>query len=169
MPPSVRDGLTRALTRDAFDEFLRSELLRAQAATQPVAIVLFDIDNFKVVDDRWGSDVRDRVLVTLSERVTSWLRGDDLLARYGPDEFAILCTKTTPDYPVVLAHRLRTRVSLLPCEIAEAKDAFFFTISIGVASFPAREIGVARDLWSAAERALQRARSEGGNRVCVAD
>lgn len=169
MAPLIRDPLTRALTRDSFEEFLRSELVRARAAAQPAAIILFDIDGFKTINDRWSSEVGDRVLITLTEKIASWLRTEDLLARYGADEFAILCTKATDDYPVVLAHRLRTRVSLLPCEIAEAKDSFFFTISIGVASFPARAIGGARELWSAAENALARARSEGGNRVCVAE
>jgi len=100
------DPLTSLLTRRRFDQALSEELARSQADGGTPALLLVDIDNFKQINDRFGHQAGDRVLVELAGVLRANARETDLLARLGGDEFALLLPETSPAEATAVAERL---------------------------------------------------------------
>jgi diguanylate cyclase (GGDEF)-like protein len=129
MEVATTDVLTRIPNRRATQAFLEKELSRAQRTQGEFTVLLIDIDNFKQVNDRWGHAVGDSVLVKIAGTFQSMIRKQDLVGRWGGEEFLIIVPG--PCDANVLGERVR-------CEIAKAKfshgaASFGITISIGVA------------------------------------
>ncbi|MCE9664993.1 diguanylate cyclase [Halomonas sp. M5N1S17] len=152
-----RDHLTGAANRRAFDRALITAVRLAEKEGGEFAVMLFDIDHFKAVNDTHGHDVGDAVLFALTDCVQRRLRKTDLLARWGGEEFTLLLSGTPLNGALQLAERLRSDVAG-----AELPGAAV-TISIGLTLYQPGD--TARDLLMRADRALYRAKQGGRNRV----
>lgn len=159
------DHLTGLLNRQAFDLHLATEWNCFLAENRPLAVVIFDIDHFKSINDNHGHPVGDRVLSALAARLTEiYLRKSDRLCRYGGEEFALILPDTTEEEAAALAEHFRNLVSAPP--ILHADPEISLTCSFGVAATDFVHAGVAQDLILAADQALYVAKSRGRNRVC---
>jgi diguanylate cyclase (GGDEF)-like protein len=167
---ALRDGLTRAFNRRYFVERLGAEIRFAERHTQPLALLMLDIDHFKLLNDSHGHLIGDDVLRAVVGVLNDTLRAEDVLARYGGEEFSVLVRGVNQEGAKVLGERLRREIA----ELGLTKDTgekIAVTVSIGVAIFPlanAAEVPaeqVGKKLVEAADAALYRAKNAGRNRV----
>lgn len=158
----MRDGLTEVFNQRKFREELTREFARAQRHDRPLGLVLFDLDEFKEVNDTHGHLCGDMVLKQLACSVTDLLRPEQIFARVGGDEFAILCPEMTLEGASLLAEKLRKRFA----ELAFAREGatFSVTCSFGVAE-RRPETATEDEFFEAADRALYLAKGAGRNRV----
>jgi diguanylate cyclase (GGDEF)-like protein len=132
---SERDSVTALPNRAAFNRRLRGEIERARRYRRELSVVLFDIDRFKSVNDRFGHPEGDRLLAEVASLLKSSLRQSDAVFRYGGDEFAALCPETSGE---AMAHALRRLESNMPIGFGlRWRLAEPLGISWGAASFPA--------------------------------
>jgi hypothetical protein len=157
------DELTQAYNRRFFMQELEKEISRATRYDRPLAVITLDLDHFKDVNDTYGHAAGDSVLQTLSAACRSTLRSQDLFARLGGEEFAILLPETGLEEATQAAERIRVLVQELEVT-AEDGQLMRFTASLGVASFRADEESV-ESLLHRADRALYAAKDAGRNRV----
>jgi two-component system, cell cycle response regulator len=185
---AVTDGLTGLHTSWFADAQLALEMARARRTGSTLGFFLVDLDNFKSVNDRYGHAAGDGVLAELSARLRGAIRGGDVLARYGGDEFAVLAPGLGADELRQTAERLRERVAGSP--VTGGDETYVaVTASVGAAGYPLPASGVdplvsgldasvrdsvrgserdsVRDLVSTADRALSRAKATGRNRVAI--
>ncbi len=161
---STVDELTGLLNRRTFHEVVAREHVRARRGSRPYSLILFDLDRFKLINDRYGHTAGDRTLARLARVAERVLRPDDWLARWGGQQFLWLLPNTGNDVAALLAERLRRTVAeqrLLPPGHMEA------TISAGVATCP-RHGPTLSNVLNAAELALYEAKRGGRNRVADA-
>lgn len=167
---STIDGLTGIPNRRLFDKRLEQELSHAKRLKCPLSLLYIDIDYFKLYNDHYGHLGGDEALQKVAQTVASMARRDtDLAARLGGEEFAILLPDTLQENARLIAEALLLAVANLeiPHERSESND--HITLSIGVASLIPEINTSASDLIELADRYLYRAKSEGRNRVVVAD
>jgi diguanylate cyclase (GGDEF)-like protein len=158
------DGLTEVHNKRYFQEMLDREVSRSSRYDRVFAVVLFDIDHFKKINDTYGHLAGDAVLRQLGAIVRNKVRRDDIVARVGGEEFGILLPEVGRDGGADVARKLR--------EMVESTDFRFenttidVTISLGVSQW---EPGVkdAQDLVARADAKLYEAKNSGRNRVCV--
>jgi len=162
---SLQDELTKTFNRRYFSDRLESELQFANRHEAPLALLLLDIDEFAKLNAAHGRAAGDRVLATLAEVLQKNVRNEDVFARFGGEEFAIISRAITHDNASLLAERLRQLVEELEVEHEGARLAV--TISVGVAAYPEVAASVGTDLVTAAGRAMQRAKELGRNRVAI--
>jgi diguanylate cyclase (GGDEF)-like protein len=163
---SRTDSLTGLANRRAFDEQLELLLAHADRFGHSVALIVADVDYFKMVNDRWGHAVGDAVLKSIAETLAEGVRAVDVCARYGGEELAILLPQTTIPGAVELADRLRKAVEAKPI-VAEEGQEIRVTISCGVACYP--EGALTKDaLFASADRAMYDAKNAGRNCVKAA-
>ncbi len=160
------DELTGVHRRRHFFALAIHALRVAQRYRQPLSLVMFDIDHFKHVNDRFGHPAGDAVLQEVAARVTRHLRASDVFARYGGEEFAILMPDTDVGQAQQLAERIRTAIEAAPMAVDHAVVSV--TISLGVAGRGEGDGGL-RDLIRHADAALYAAKAAGRNRISVHD
>lgn len=159
------DALTGLANRRAFDEQLMQLLAHADRFGHPVSLILADVDNFKAVNDSWGHDSGDIVLVSIAKTLSEGKRAVDVCARFGGEEIAILLPQTSLQGAFDLADRLRKAVEAKP--IPAHGNEISVTISCGVACYPDGVL-TKEALFAAADRALYEAKSAGRNCVKAA-
>ncbi len=159
------DPLTSLFNRRMFDERAKIELSRAQREGHELVLMVLDIDHFKAVNDRLGHAAGDATLIAVGICLRSQLRREDLLARIGGEEFAILVPRLSTAAAVRQAERLRGAIEALATEVDGG--AVRVTISIGIAKVGHGERAVATAL-AAADSALYTAKAAGRNRIAVA-
>lgn len=170
---TVREGLRAAFTdpltglhnrRYALPHLAR--LSQAAAETgQSFAVLLADIDRFKRINDRYGHAAGDAVLAEIARRLTSNLRGADLVSRIGGEEFLLILPETDLTRARLTAERLCTRVRERPFAIGPARPAIPVSLSIGIAlAVPPSPVDPT-SLLASADRALYAAKAQGRNRV----
>jgi diguanylate cyclase (GGDEF)-like protein len=153
------DQLTGIANRRRLSQVLEREIDRAERTGQPLAIAIFDLDHFKQINDRFGHNVGDRVLKRVAADASRELRHDDMLGRFGGEEFVILFPAAGAEVALKVAERVRERV-----ELADAEPAV--TISIGVAQLVPGETD--ESLLRRADEALYLAKSSGRNTLRLA-
>ena len=164
---SVRDPLTGAFNRHYFSSQLSSEVAYAARHDTPLSVILLDIDFFKKVNDTHGHLGGDAALVHLTNVFAKGLRTEDLLSRYGGEEFVILLRGISVERAAAVADRLR--VSLESQPVVHGDTRFNVTASFGCASLTCCQ-GAAPDvLLETADRRLYRAKESGRNRVIAGD
>ena len=131
------DVLTRVPNRRATQSFLEKEVSRAQRHNGEFSVLLIDIDNFKQVNDRWGHAVGDEVLVKTASLFQSMLRKQDLVGRWGGEEFLIVVPG--PCDAEMLAERIRSEVGA--AEYKHDNGSFHLTVSIGIACASQSSLG----------------------------
>lgn len=163
---ALRDGLTGAFNRRYFDDRVVTELAFAKRHTDPLALLLIDIDHFKRVNDVFGHPAGDAVLEHFVRLLEGEVRTEDVVARYGGEEFAVLCRDTSPEQALVLAERLRATIQATA--FTHDDNEIPITASIGIANIAGHANIDSEALVSAADKALYAAKS-GGRNQCQAD
>ncbi|MDD5118815.1 MAG: GGDEF domain-containing protein [Sulfuricurvum sp.] len=159
---SLRDGATRLYNRRFLEEFIDKSSEQALRSNISYAILMIDIDYFKMVNDTYGHDSGDIVIKTLAEILQESIRKADLAIRYGGEEFLVLLYNTTPEGAVQVAEKIRARFNEKKYHFGA--DTIEKTLSIGVAHFPSQ----ADSIWKVikyADLALYEGKNTGRNRV----
>ena len=164
---ALRDPMTRLYNKKYFAERLDGELRFAQRHGSQLAVLMIDVDHFKLVNDHRGHLIGDAVLAAVALTLARAVRNEDVVARYGGEEFVVLLRATAIDAAELLAERLRKKVEdcVVPCDDGQPARV---TISVGAAAFPSPGITTALELIGAADRALYAAKDAGRNRVARA-
>lgn len=158
-----QDGLTGLFNRNTFVELTRQELDRAQRQGSATAILLLDLDHFKLINDTWGHPAGDAVLRNVALVASATVRSTDLVGRLGGEEFIILLPGTSLDAARKLAEKLRVRLQASPTPWESS--AISATVSIGLAGTSASEKRSFDVLYNEADKALYIAKLRGRNRV----
>ncbi len=162
---ATHDSLTGLCTRRMFHHYLDLELAHSVRFTHPISLLLIDIDYFKGVNDNYGHQAGDSVLMTLSKRIQESVREVDHACRYGGEEIAVILPETDVNGAQTMAARLINTVSSSPFIIDE-KRSLPITISIGIATYPIHADSDTA-LIAAADNALYEAKQAGRNRLKV--
>ena len=160
---ATHDSLTRVLNRGSILETLQNELARAQREHQPVAVLLIDLDRFKLVNDTRGHLVGDAVLREATQRVQSAIRRYDSVGRYGGEEFLVVLPGCSGAAAGQQAERIREAVAHSP--FLPGGDPLPVTCSIGVAWRNSPSVHDADHLIRESDIALYRAKDGGRNRI----
>ncbi|ASP48384.1 sensor domain-containing diguanylate cyclase [Cognaticolwellia beringensis] len=159
------DGLTQAFNRKHWEECLAAEFSRAQRYKQTLALVMLDLDEFKLLNDTYGHQGGDKVLIDTSKAINEMLRMGDLFGRYGGEEFAVILPNTDLKGAKDVAERIRKTIE--GNAIHYQDQMIRVTVSIGVAVMDEADARY-ESLISHADIALYKAKGAGRNRVCVA-
>jgi len=156
------DSLTDLPNRALFADRLRQALLRAKREKSKLAVIYFDLDNFKPVNDTYGHGVGDLLLMAVASRVRGVLRASDTIARIGGDEFVVLLPYVNAEADsIVVAENILSRLTM-PFEI-EGRT-LHISGSVGVAAYP-KDAEDETELMNCADRAMYQAKENGRNRV----
>ena len=165
---SAHDPLTALWNRGAIINFLKNEIERQQRSSQPLGLMMADVDHFKKINDTYGHLVGDQVLKEVGHRLAEGVRTYDSVGRYGGEEFLVIVPGCKP--PDLLASAERLRRSIAEPNFETSAGPLAVTLSVGVAS--GRDDGGSRQdsepLLRAADEALYAAKAAGRNRVAVA-
>ncbi|MFU8831810.1 MAG: diguanylate cyclase [Wenzhouxiangella sp.] len=163
---AATDPLTGALNRRAFESFSDNIFASCQRLDRPVCALMLDIDHFKRVNDIHGHDVGDRALIAFHDCLVQCLRQEDVVARMGGEEFAVLLPGADEPGGVLVAERIRS--SLRSIVDQGQLDGLDMTVSIGVAQyhFPGDNLA---DMLKRADKALYMAKRSGRDRVAAAE
>jgi diguanylate cyclase (GGDEF)-like protein len=162
---AMTDDLTGLVNRRRFMAALEAEIERAVTLGRGPSVILIDLDDFKLINDRFGHHSGDRVLEAFGALLESHIRDVDIAARLGGEEFALLLPEADLAGAVSTAGRLCSSLDEQPIARADG-NSLSLTASFGVANYVAGDTG--EELLRLADRALYRAKREGKNRVCVA-
>lgn len=161
---SLTDTLTGVANRRSFQLTLGKEIERAVRFGHPLSLLIIDIDRFKRVNDEFGHQQGDRVLVELCRRVLGTVRGQiDTFARYGGEEFTLVLPETPPEGARVVGEKVAAVIRDRPFESGTDRS-LWLTASVGVASYP-EDARTVDELIGAADVALYRAKESGRDRV----
>lgn len=155
------DPLTGINNRLSLDEFATQAMARSRDADLPLSIMLFDLDHFKQINDRYGHQAGDKLLKVVAERLKQVKRGSDTVFRYGGEEFLILLPGATAEQAVEVAERYRSSLADDPVDIGP--DSVRLTASFGVAEWNRTESWDA--LVNRADQALYQAKNTGRDRI----
>ncbi len=157
------DSLTKLPNRYFFDESLKLAITNNRRNDHTLALLLFDIDNFKLINDNFGHDVGDLLLKKNVAKIKKCLRGNELFARLGGDEFAItLSNLQNSEQALLVAQRI---ISAMQTPIEIATTTINSTVSIGIALHPCNG-KTSEELFKYADIAMYRAKKLGKNRIC---
>jgi two-component system cell cycle response regulator len=163
---ALRDGLTKAFNRKHFNDLLEKEFAYAARHAAPLALLFIDLDHFKKVNDTFGHPAGDFVLTEVAGVLAETIRGEDVLARFGGEEFCVLSRGTDRGGALELAERLRREIS--ERRYLYGGKVIPVTISLGVALMPDPAMTQPAALLAAADKALYEAKRAGRDRVVVA-
>jgi diguanylate cyclase (GGDEF)-like protein len=161
---AVHDELTGLPNRRAAALRLEAERSRALRQREPLSLLMLDLDHFKRVNDRWGHDAGDRVLAAVAQFLREELRGIDMPARHGGEEFMAILPNTNPAQALQVAERVRERIARTAIELSRATTTI--TTSVGIATLVPGETAGA--LVARADAALYAAKEDGRNRCVTA-
>ncbi len=158
------DGLTQIYNRRHWQESLKQEYAKARRHDKKLSLIMLDLDYFKLLNDNYGHQCGDMVLIEVSKLITTLLRIEDIFGRYGGEEFAIVLPETNITGALELAERICSKV---------AEQALYYnderlniTISLGVAQLSSNESSY-EELITYADNALYQAKEQGRNQVCT--
>ena len=158
------DPLTGSLNRKGLDEAMERELARARRQGTPLCLALLDVDNFKQINDRLGHDIGDAALVHLADIVREVMRPQDMLGRYGGEEFVLVLPDTTLAQGVEAMQRLQRELSTRI--FLQGHEKVLITFSAGVAEIEANETST--EALRRADQGMYLAKRSGKNRVMAA-
>lgn len=164
---SIRDPLTGLFNRRYLEETLEREIRRAVRSEQSLGLMMLDLDHFKKFNDTYGHEAGDTVLREAATFLTKSVRAEDIVCRFGGEEFVVILPMANLQATQARAERIRSKLSELTV-LHQGQSLGMITASLGVAALP--QHGTARGpLLEAADAALYRAKREGRDRVVVAD
>ncbi len=166
------DELTGIANRRALMQALEKRIAEAMRYNTSFSMLLFDLDDFKNINDEHGHLAGDDILIKITRVCARWLRATDFMGRYGGEEFMVLCPNTSIDGAKALAERIRLAVE--ETEFTAHKKKFKMTISVGVTELSnhlhnsasrLNEVELSHDMIDAADSAMYNAKRSGKNRV----
>lgn len=158
------DGLTQIYNRKHWQDSLEQEYAKARRHNKELTLIMFDLDHFKLLNDTYGHQGGDKVLIDVSKIVKSLLRIGDVFGRYGGEEFAIVLPETNKQGAMELAERICKKLATTP--LSFQGKSINISVSIGVSSLNAAGDSY-EDLIANADLALYQAKSKGRNQVCL--
>ena len=163
---ALRDGLTKVYNKRYFAERIASEMRFAVRHKAMLALLMIDIDHFKQINDTHGHLAGDRILVAVAQTLARSIRNEDVVARLGGEEFAVLLRATPLEHVRGTADRLRKLVEAVSVE-REGGDGppLQVTVSIGIGAFPEAAVKTPAELIEIADQELYKAKHAGRNRV----
>ncbi|MDT3670084.1 MAG: bifunctional diguanylate cyclase/phosphodiesterase [Aromatoleum sp.] len=162
---ATRDPLTGLYNQRVFWDLLGAQVARSRRRGHPAGLLLIDLDNFKSINDGYGHAIGDTFLKTIAASLKQALRTEDILARYGGDEFVALLPDTSAEDTAHVARRILDNVGNTQI-ITEDGSTLASTVSIGIAMFP-DHADDSHDLFLLADSMMYRAKSGGRNQVAV--
>lgn len=160
---ATSDPLTGLYNRRQFEELMEKEILRAARHMRTLCLALVDIDHFKPINDRHGHPAGDGVIRGIAQLLRRSARADQLVARIGGEEFALVYAELSLEQAAEAAERLRATIEASPFALGAGLHTV--TVSIGLAQWR-RGMHTLSDLIGAADQQLYRAKQAGRNRVC---
>jgi diguanylate cyclase (GGDEF)-like protein len=161
---ATTDGLTGCLNKRALLDQMEQKLMAAQRFGRKLSLIVADLDHFKAVNDTYGHATGDRVLKEIGGVLRRVKRETDLVARFGGEEFCMLCEETDARGARLLAERVREELE--KTELVTELGTLKVTASLGVATFP-DHASTAADLFVQGDKALYEAKNRGRNQVCT--
>jgi len=164
---SIKDPLTGLYNRRYLEEMLEREIRRAVRAAQALGLLMVDLDHFKKFNDTYGHDAGDTVLREAGTFLAKSIRAEDIVCRFGGEEFVVILPTANLNAAQARAERIRSRM----CELTvlhQGQSLGMVTMSVGVAALPEHGTS-AKELLEAADAALYRAKRDGRNRVVAAE
>lgn len=160
---SMMDSLTRLYNHAAFYEHLDQHILKHSRGEGGFSLIIFDIDSFKRINDQYGHDVGDEVLLALVDAITEAVGDGDEAHRYGGEEFTVLTSRGTQQSSQ-LAEAIRAGFTR---HVAERRSGLHATVSAGVSSYDPVCHGGRREFFASADEALYRAKRTGKDKVVI--
>lgn len=164
---SIKDPLTGLYNRRYLTEMLDREIRRAVRAEQPLGILMLDLDHFKKFNDTYGHDAGDTVLREAASFLTRSIRVEDIVCRFGGEEFVVILPTADLNSAHARAERIRSKLRELTV-MHQGQSLGMITVSVGVANLPLHGTS-AKEVLEAADAALYRAKREGRDRVVDAE
>jgi diguanylate cyclase (GGDEF)-like protein len=158
------DAMTGLLNRARFEEHVLEEIHRIRRYGGRAALILFDMDNFKQINDQYGHPTGDEAIRQISRTVRENLRITDSVARWGGEEFSVLLPETTPDEACAVAEKIRACIELQPFTVRTGVS-IFLTASVGVTMLDISSEDPMIQAYQEADSSLYRAKALGKNRV----
>ncbi len=158
-----KDALTKLHNRQCFDQELESEVSKSKRYHTPLSILILDFDGFKPLCETHGFDTGERLLTTSAGLIQSMVRDNDVVCRYGGEEFGIVLTNTALNGARMMAERIRERIARH--EFEKGPLVLPLTVSIGIASYDPQTDTTCSILVKKALGALTSAMDQGGDRV----
>ncbi len=160
---SLRDGMTGLYNRRFLEEFIDQLMSQAQRLDQKYSVMMLDVDWFKMVNDTYGHDMGDKVIIEIASVLKDNIRGADLAIRYGGEEFVVLLHNASQEGTLKVAQKIHSAFGNLIFDVGEGKT-MQKTMSIGIARFPTD----GDSIWKCikyADTALYRAKNTGRNKI----
>jgi diguanylate cyclase (GGDEF)-like protein/PAS domain S-box-containing protein len=151
------DGLTKLLNRQAAEQYLKQLLLMQQ----PFALIMMDLNDFKPINDIFGHDAGDELLIHVSSQLLKSLRKSDILSRWGGDEFVIILPNTTKEAVINICAKLAAKLSK-PHHLSQYDKSVVITASMGVSFYPEDQVELL-ELIRAADKAMYKVKKEKSN------
>jgi len=164
---AIRDDMTKLYIGKYFRERLQEEWNRTSRKNHNLSVVIFDIDNFKGINDTYGHQAGDRVIKEVAQVLLNNCRNIDIPCRYGGEEYTVILPETNREEACVFAERVRSVVESLRLEYDDV--TIRFSISGGIATFPEVEANHPSDLIEMADMALYHSKKQGRNRISCYD
>jgi diguanylate cyclase (GGDEF)-like protein len=162
---SVTDGLTGLDNHQHMQSLLKNEVIRCQRYASSLSIIMMDIDHFKNVNDTYGHQKGDDILLDFATTMKKFCRSNDVAARYGGEEFILVLPETKVKGAFYIAERIREEMANQTFN-HKGKD-FNVTVSCGIAEFDSNLIKSPADIIKVADQALYKAKHEGRNRTVI--
>jgi diguanylate cyclase (GGDEF)-like protein len=159
---SVKEPKTGLFNHIFFNNRLVEEIARSKRNHAVFSILIMDIDRFKNFNDTYGHMAGDEVIINMAATLKKTLREEDILSRFGGEEFTVLLPDTEPDKAWIAAERFRLAVERM--ETHYQKHLLKVTVSIGIATVHPDNLGTADDLMKRADQALYQSKKRGRNR-----
>ncbi len=161
-----RDGLTGLFNHKTLNQRFKEELARAKKYHLPISCFLFDLDDFKMINDKYGHLKGDAVLKKVGQILKGNIRESDIVGRYGGDEFLIIMPETPVADAWIPAKRIHASFQnvLITSKNVEIKS----TLSVGISGFPLKGIETVKDIIALADKGLYESKQKGGNHICFA-
>lgn len=160
------DSLTGLHNRGWLDDMFAREVSRTQRDNLPLCLIMIDVDHFKKFNDKYGHLAGDQVLVSVGENIRKPLRPNDLVARFGGEEFSVLLPETKLEHAEIIAERLREKVSNAKPGLVNGKKIPGVTISLGVTEYKPNY--TLETMIASADVAMYKAKQNGRNCVQLA-
>jgi diguanylate cyclase (GGDEF)-like protein/PAS domain S-box-containing protein len=161
---AMEDSLTGLLNHKAISQRLGEELSRSKRFNAPMSCLMIDIDYFKPINDNFGHQIGDKMLVQVAMFLKKLIRSTDLIGRYGGDEFLVILSATEQSGALTLAERIRQKIANKKFKLT-SKVTISNTLSIGITAYPINQAKTTTDIIHLADKALYQAKGDGRN--CV--